>query len=356
MVLICLFSYSSRLHPSLTGRTLASRCCQRWDGKKVAGLELLEGWKHRWWQSSKQQSQASVRTEAKCTSTVDDVTVVALSPYSAIYLTVKLYGMASFERFVNSSTLNVVVPNVVLDFPTQDIDHSAWLSKLRSDEVERERAFFGISCTVSFFLFLLIHWLSFLDECLDFFFILCLEQLDEASVDPAHPPSALLAFLAHTQVSYDATYISSASVPSPSGLRSSAPPRTASLKPNADTGGLHVPPSIFPPNTPHPTPVTTEQDRRYVRAEGVTLVSRMWGEEIDPTKARQVSDRDAFALLWDETACVWVAVYRMCINVGTLWTRLKSSTFPAPLILCLWQHSCRFPCGTHCFVSQHRSL
>jgi hypothetical protein len=173
-------------------------------------------------------------------------------------------------------------------------------------------------------------------------------------VDPAHPPSALLAFLAHTQISCDAAYISSASAPSPSGPRSSAPPRTASLKPNADSGGLHVPPSIFPPNTPHPIPVTTEQDRRYVRAEGVTLVSRMWGEDIDPTKARQVSDRDAFALLWDETACVWVAVYRMCVNVGALWP--KPSAFPAPLISCFWQHSCRFPCGTHCFVSQHRSL
>jgi hypothetical protein len=84
-------------------------------------------------------------------------------------------------------------------------------------------------------------------------------------------------------------------------------------------GGPHVPPSIFPPNTPNPSPVTTEQDRRYVRAEGVTLVSGMWGEELDPTKSGQVKDRDAFALLWDEIACVWVAVYRMCVNVGALW-------------------------------------
>jgi hypothetical protein len=64
--------------------------------------------------------------------------------------------------------------------------------------------------------------------------------------------------------------------------------------------------------------MTTDQDRRYVRTEGVTLVSGIWGEELDPTKARQVNDRDAFALLWDETASVWVAVYRMCINVGAL--------------------------------------
>jgi len=164
------------------------------------------------------------------------------------------------------------------------------------------------------FILLLTYQLLFPDEFLDFFFILSLEHPDEASFDPVHPPSALLAFLAHTQVSYDAAYIPSASASSPS---TPALPRTASLKPSAETGVLHVPPSIFPPNTPHPTPMTTEQDRRYVRAEGVTLVSGMWGEESDPSEVRQVNDRDSFALLWDETASVWVAIYRMCVNVGT---------------------------------------
>ena len=84
-----------------------------------------------------------------------------------------------------------------------------------------------------------------------------------------------------------------------------------------------MPPSIFPPTTPHPMPVTTEQDRRYVRAEGVMLVSRMWGEEEgegegDPAvRARRASHgRDAFALLWDGPARAWVAVYRMCVDVG----------------------------------------
>ena len=66
-------------------------------------------------------------------------------------------------------------------------------------------------------------------------------------VDPAHPPSALLAFLAHTQVSYDVSYIPTASAPPPSAHQQSAvpPPCTASLKPpNVDGGsgggGLHV--------------------------------------------------------------------------------------------------------------------
>jgi len=51
-----LIPYSFRLHPSLTGRTSASRCYPPWDGKKAAGLDLSEGWKRRWWPSSKQQS------------------------------------------------------------------------------------------------------------------------------------------------------------------------------------------------------------------------------------------------------------------------------------------------------------
>lgn len=53
-----------------------------------------------------------------------------------------------------------------------------------------------------------------------------------------------------------------------------------------------------------------------MRSEGVTLVSGTWGEASDLARARVVEDRDAFALLWDEMASVWVAVYRMCINVG----------------------------------------
>ena len=258
---------------------------------------------------------------------VDDVTVAL----TVTVLKLKhIYWMPSFEQFANSSTLTVIVPNEVLEFPTQDGDHSAWLNKLRSDQVERERAFYGISRWVSFSHSL--TWLPFLDECLDFFFVLCLEQPDGAAVDPAHPPTALLAFLAHTQVSYDAAYIASASVPPPQTHRhSTAPPRTASLKPTADSGGgLHVPPSLFPPSTPHPTPVTTEQDRRYVRAEGVTLVSRMWGEdESNPAKAGRATndrDRDAFALLWDEAANVWVAVYRMCVNVGAFLLCRTSET------------------------------
>jgi hypothetical protein len=51
-----LIPYSLRLHPSLTGRTLASRCYLPWDGKKAAELDPSEGWKRHCWPSSKQQS------------------------------------------------------------------------------------------------------------------------------------------------------------------------------------------------------------------------------------------------------------------------------------------------------------
>lgn len=51
-----LILYSLRPHPSLTDQTLASRCYLQWDGKKAAGLGLLEGWKRRWWPLSKRQS------------------------------------------------------------------------------------------------------------------------------------------------------------------------------------------------------------------------------------------------------------------------------------------------------------
>ena len=46
---LLLIPYSLRLHPSLTGRTLVSRCYLPWDGKKAAGLDLSEGWKRRCW-------------------------------------------------------------------------------------------------------------------------------------------------------------------------------------------------------------------------------------------------------------------------------------------------------------------
>jgi hypothetical protein len=62
--------------------------------------------------------------------------------------------MATFEQIINSSTLDIVIPNVTIEFPAKDTDHGAWLQKLTSEEAERQRAFFGIFCLVSFVVYL----------------------------------------------------------------------------------------------------------------------------------------------------------------------------------------------------------
>ena len=144
-------------------------------------------------------------------------------------------------------------------------------------------------------------------------------------MDPAKPPPSLVAFLAHAQISYEASYISRhpvSTVPDPSAssitslgsLRLSTPPRATSSKARS-----HVPPSIFPPNTPNPTPVTAEQDKQYVKSEGAVLASGVWGEGQN-TQGKGKEDgkqgMEAFALLWEPEQKEWIAVYRMTVNVG----------------------------------------
>ncbi|ETW87585.1 hypothetical protein HETIRDRAFT_448069 [Heterobasidion irregulare TC 32-1] len=197
--------------------------------------------------------------------------------------------MASLAQLVNASALDVLVPNTALAFPSHDISPQKWLAQLKSHAVDRRLAFF--------------------DEHLQFLLILRVQSLADSLEDPAHPPIALLSFLAHVQVSYDASYISPVSLsssPSPGFLtpavRISTPPRASSLKPR-----VHIPPNIVPPTTPNPTPLTTEHDRRYVKAEGTPLASGVWGDAKD--------GKEAFALLWDAVTKEWVAVYSMSVNV-----------------------------------------
>lgn len=129
--------------------------------------------------------------------------------------------------------------------------------------------------------------------------------------DPDHPPQALLTFLAHIQISLEATYISPVPAPSPEPRRTSrlsAPPRTASLaKPSSRLQPHH--PSIFPPNTPNPTPLSADHDRRYVTSEGTLLLASIWGQDVSE------DSREAFSLLWSDEECVWVAVYRLSLTV-----------------------------------------
>lgn len=129
--------------------------------------------------------------------------------------------------------------------------------------------------------------------------------------DPEHPPEDLLSLLAHVQVSLEATYISPAPIPPPDNrgaMRLSAPPRHPhSARPKSH---LDVHPSIYPPNTPNPTPSSGDNDRRYANAEGTLLLASIWGQNT-------LSDiHEKFTLLWSQEEQVWVAVYQLGLTVG----------------------------------------
>ncbi|KAG6865222.1 hypothetical protein C0991_004345 [Blastosporella zonata] len=69
-------------------------------------------------------------------------------------------------------------------------------------------------------------------------------------------------------------------------------------------------PSIFPPATPNPTPLSADHDRRYATAEGTRLIETIWGQSKD--------SKEAFSLIWSEKEHVWVAVYRLSLVVSFL--------------------------------------
>jgi len=126
--------------------------------------------------------------------------------------------------------------------------------------------------------------------------------------DIDHPPADLLAFLAHLQVSLEATYISSVPVTIPDTPRSnriSAPVQTTSFAQFSES--LH--PHMVPPSTPNPTPFTAEYDRRYIRSEGTLLLTSIWGQDASEDSS------EAFSLLWSQKESAWVAVYRLCVTV-----------------------------------------
>ncbi|KAG6872561.1 hypothetical protein C0995_008834 [Termitomyces sp. Mi166 len=214
----------------------------------------------------------------------------------------------SFEQLFASSVLAVVVPDTSVEYPPQGLADE-WLEKLESGLAERRQAFF--------------------DEHLQSFLTLRIKHPSPNNPpDTANPPQTLLTFLVHTQISLEATYISSVPVPN-SGLprtsRLSAPPRTAPLssKPNPHLQGPAHHPSILPPATPNPTPSSADHDRRYAASEGTLLVASVWGQNASE------ESKEAFLLFWSETEQVWVAVYRLSLIVSFL--RL---TFQDPL-LCL---------------------
>ncbi|KAM6501156.1 TRAPP trafficking subunit Trs65 domain containing protein [Amanita muscaria] len=196
----------------------------------------------------------------------------------------------SFEQTFASTTLDVAVPDTSLDFPTQD-SLDSWLDRIGSGLVDRKQSFF--------------------DEQLRTFLVV---RVKNPPPESDGPPQTLLSFLAHLQVSFEATYIST--VPDtqedtrvPNVI---SPPRASSLPKANSNPRLSLHPSILPPHTPNPTPTTTEHDRKYVASEGTLLLAGIWGQ--NPS---QDANED-FRLLWSSSEQLWVAVYSFSLTVSYL--------------------------------------
>lgn len=209
----------------------------------------------------------------------------------------------SLERLFDVTELNVVVPNTRVEYPPHGpVDD--WLAQLKEPSVERKQAFYGEPTTK-----LCSRANMDIDEQLQFILTLSIPHLVDETPDLASPPPDLLSFLAHLQVSLEASYISPVPLPTPDlphSARLSAPPRKASL---LKAQSLNAHPSIYPPNTPNPTPSTAEPDRRYIRSEGTLLLASIWGQDKSPNSV------EAFTMLWSEATTSWVAVYRLVVSV-----------------------------------------
>ncbi|CAK5275359.1 unnamed protein product [Mycena citricolor] len=200
--------------------------------------------------------------------------------------------MSALQQLFASSELEVVVPDTSLEYPPP-VAADGWLARLRSGKAERSQAYF--------------------DEQLQPLLILRIDQPPSStSKDPANPPKELVTFISHLQISLEATYISSVPVHSPQEdplrtARLAAPPRTASLGPKRANH-----PSIFPPSTPNPTPLSAESDKRYLQSEGTLLLAGIWGQNTAE------NSKEAFSLLWSDEEDNWVAVYRLGLTVSFL--------------------------------------
>ncbi|THH06373.1 hypothetical protein EW145_g4135 [Phellinidium pouzarii] len=208
--------------------------------------------------------------------------------------------MADAEQIFNSCTLELIVPDSVLQLPAHEDAGAAddWL-QLARDAGQRKKAFF--------------------DEKLDSYLAVRFPHQDQSpgllSPAPLSPPALLLSFLNHLQLSFEATYIPSTSqdVP-PNGHFAAMPIRTSSAGLTPKAKGVNVP--FFPPQTPSPVPSTSEMDKKYVFAEGTLLKSFIWGE--DPTE-----EDDAFRLLWSSKEKCWVTIYKLSLPVVYVKTNFR---------------------------------
>ena len=150
------------------------------------------------------------------------------------------------------------------------------------------------------------------DEQMSYFLILQVDEPGAADTDSSNPPSTLLQFLAHLQISMEAMFISSIPIvvteASPaSSVFLSAPPRTAASRLNPRSAASRHHPSIFPPATPNPMPAVAQNDRQYLNADGTILFSGIWGQDAS----------EAFTLFWSEESKAWIAVFKLALAVGT---------------------------------------
>ncbi|KAI0762189.1 TRAPP trafficking subunit Trs65-domain-containing protein [Trametes elegans] len=228
--------------------------------------------------------------------------------------------MSSYEDVFEGSVLEVVAPHPSLEFPAGYTGERAadWLSRLRGPTGDRRVAFFGApfrSCVV-----LALNNDRHPDENLDFVLTIRFPAPDEDGPSPK-PPSVLLSFLSHLQISYETSYISPSALSAPdtpntARLSLPPPPRGSSMPRTKSNNLLPGHPSIFPPSTPHPIPAAAESDRQYVQSQGTPLVSAIWGES-------ETRDTEQFALLWDASERCWLAVYKMTVLVLFMLTKVS---------------------------------
>ncbi|GBE80412.1 hypothetical protein SCP_0301270 [Sparassis crispa] len=230
--------------------------------------------------------------------------------------------MGSYEGAFNSSVLELVAPQESVGFPSGygEKEAAEWLARLHEEGSDRKVAFFDENLA-------LILTIRFPHDSFE-------DASQANAAAKPDPPLQLLSFLAHLQVSYEASYISptapaALSATAPEIARPPVPPRTTSMgknKPALLQAKQH--PSIFPPNTPLPIPAAAKSDRKYVQAQGMLLASGVWGEDLLGNNP-SANSQDAFALLWAPETQEWVAVYRLSVLVSFMATKI-----PDPL-LCL---------------------
>ncbi|KAK7446307.1 hypothetical protein VKT23_014513 [Stygiomarasmius scandens] len=292
-------------------------------------------------------------------------------------------SMTTFEELFTSTQLDVCAPNASLQFPGPDtVDVDKWLEEL--EQSDRSQAFFDEHLQTILTVRLpetnssspttptsasspkpnsqILRFLSHLQIALEASYIPRAPVIEGGRIEESSSSKELELPPSPRPLTPTPRSPRPSSVPlsaSASTPELSLPPRHASLKkpvnlslsPNslAPPGGNKKPPqihhpSILPPATPNPTPASTASDARYAlpgaAEQGIVFVGGpaggvIWGQAVDSgentenLKKGLDEEKESFCLLWSPRERVWVAIYRMVLDVAFL--RLP---FTSPL-LCL---------------------